>query len=80
MENISFLSDFTEDETSQYYKKIGENIAGAYTVYTGGNYIYISNGAHKAVRFTSPVLKTTEIAEDQVIQWLEKIQLRFPKF
>ncbi|MBN8789437.1 MAG: hypothetical protein J0I84_20340, partial [Terrimonas sp.] len=67
-------------EPQQYYKKIAENVAGTYTIHTGGTYVYISNTKNRTVRFTSPGLKTSNIAEDQIIQWLQKIQLRFPQF
>ena len=80
MENVSILADFPESEPQQYYKKIAEKIAGEYTIYTGGNFIYISNAKNKTVRFTAPNFKAVDISNDQVTLWLERIQQKYPQF
>lgn len=78
MDNISILTGFPDSESLQYYRKVAENISGEYTIYTGGNFIYISNAKNRTVRFTTP--RSPVISDDQVTQWLERIQQKFPHF
>ena len=80
MENMSVLTGFPESEPQQYYRKVAENISGEYTIYTGGNFIYISNAKNRTVRFTTPQLRSPVISDDQVAQWLQRIQQKFPHF
>ncbi|MBN8787240.1 MAG: hypothetical protein J0I84_09125 [Terrimonas sp.] len=80
MENVSILTDFPKSEPQQYYKKIAENVSEEYTIYTGGNFIYISNTKNRTVRFTPANFKSVEISTDQISLWLERIQQKYPQF
>lgn len=80
MENMSVLTDFPDSEAQQYYKKIAEDVSGKYTIYTGGNFIYISNANNRTVRFTPPNFKSIEISTGQIALWLERIQQKYPQF
>ncbi|PVD52221.1 hypothetical protein DC498_10890 [Terrimonas sp.] len=80
MENISVLTDFPESEFQQYYKKIAENILGDYTIYSGGNYIYISNNKNRTIRFTSQNFDLKNFQAEQLLYWLEVIRKKYPSF
>ncbi|MFT3749110.1 MAG: hypothetical protein QM768_12365 [Agriterribacter sp.] len=80
MENISILTDFPDSEPLKYYKKVAENVSGAYTIYTGGNFVYISNTKNRTVRFTPAGFTSTEISPAQIALWLQRIQQQYPQF
>lgn len=80
MENISVLTDFPLDELQQYYKRITTDVSGHYTIYVGGNYVYICNKKNKIIRFTGKDLFISTVTPSQVEQWLERLHRLYPGF
>lgn len=80
MENISVLTDFPDGEPQQYYKKISSDTSGHYTIYTGGNYVFVCNEKNRTIRFTGKDLHLSTVTQLQVEQWLERLQRLYPGF
>lgn len=78
MENISVLTDFPQDEP--YYKKISSDASGHYSIYTGGNYVFVCNEKNRAIRFTGKDLHLATITQSQIEQWLERLRSLYPHF
>ncbi|HRO46315.1 hypothetical protein [Agriterribacter sp.] len=79
MEQLCFISDFPGREEEKYYKLIG-SVSNAYTLYSGGNYIFIKNKNGKTVRFTGKDLSRDAIRDEQINTWLENLQKLYPRF
>lgn len=79
MEHLCFISDFPSTDEEKYYKHI-RTIFETYTIYVGGNYIFIKNDKGKTARFASQELNPDRIKEEQIIKWLEKLRNLYPGF
>lgn len=79
MEQLCFISDFPGTEEEKYYTLI-RTVADNYTIYSGGNYIFIKSKNGKTVRFTGKDLNTNAITDEKIDTWIEKIKNAYPQF
>lgn len=74
------LTDFPQADPQQYYKKITTDVSGHYTIYTGGNYVYVCNEKNRAIRFTGKDIRVSTVTQSQVEHWLDILHKLYPGF
>lgn len=80
MENISVLTDFEQLAETRSFKKI-DTPSGFedYSVFIGGNFIFIANPSRRAVRFNLANFDT-QFTNDEMYEWIKRIQKLYPGF
>ncbi|MBX2922647.1 MAG: hypothetical protein KF746_10685 [Chitinophagaceae bacterium] len=77
MENISVLTDFDQVVNTGRFTQI--NAPEGYSVYIGGNFIFISNAAQRTVRFSLANFDTN-VSSDAIHEWIGRIKKLYPGF
>lgn len=82
MENISVLTNFmTDNVEGLYYNKLSlSTIPEKYSLYVGGNFIFISNDRNRTIRFSLAGMEKTSISETNFSEWLKRIHALYPGF
>lgn len=80
MENISVLTDFEQTTDTRSFKKI-EPPSGLenYSIFIGGNFIFIANALKRAVRFNLANFDT-KFGEEEMHEWIRRIKKLYPGF
>ncbi|MGN6435265.1 MAG: hypothetical protein ACTHMM_01980 [Agriterribacter sp.] len=81
MENICVLTDFEQGANTVKFKQL-DTPAGLeqYSVYIGGNFIFISNAAQRTVRFNLANFNTSNVSSESIQEWIRRIQKLYPGF
>lgn len=80
MENVCVITDFEEITATRRFEKV-ETPAGldGYSVYVGGNFIFIKNARQMTVRFHLPNFGS-KITAEGLQTWIERIKRLYPNF
>lgn len=80
MENISVLTDFDQVTSTGKFEQIDvpAELEG-YSIYVGGNFIFISNAAQRAVRFSLANFNT-KVSSEAIHEWINRIRKLYPGF
>lgn len=80
MENVCVITDFEEITATRRFEKV-ETPAGldGYSVYIGGNFIFIKNAKQMTVRFHLPNF-ASKITAEGLQTWIERIKRLYPNF
>lgn len=81
MENFCILTDFDINNYTGKFETVKSAAEDqSYSVYTGANCIYICNTTQTTARFSFWKKSTIEISDEQIINWINEIKKRYPKF
>lgn len=74
------LTDFEQLAETRSFKKV-ETPSGLenYSVFIGGNFIFVSNVSKRAVRFNLNNFDT-KFTQDELAGWIQRIQKLYPGF
>lgn len=81
MNNISVLTDFEALTNTANFKKLSSppGLEG-YSIYAGGNFIFISNASNRTIRFSLANFNTKDITNDGIQEWIDRIHKLYPNF
>ena len=81
MNNISVLTDFEALTNTINFKKLPSPPGlESYTIYAGGNFIFISNAKNRTIRFSLANFSTNDITNDGIQEWIDRIHKLYPSF
>lgn len=81
MNNISVLTDFEATTNTTNFKKLPSPPGlETYTIYIGGNFIFISNAKNRTIRFSLANFNTTDVTPDGIQEWIDRIHKLYPTF
>lgn len=80
MENVCVITDFEEITATRRFEQV-ETPAGldGYSVFIGGNFIFIKNAKQMTVRFHLPNF-ASKITAEGLQTWIERIKRLYPNF
>ena len=81
MNNISVLTDFEALTNTSNFRKLDtpEGLEG-YSIYCGGNFVFISNTCNRTIRFSLGNLNSQTISADDIYGWVKRIHQLYPNF
>lgn len=81
MNNISVLTDFEAlTNTSNFRKLDTPEGLEKYSIYFGGNFVFISNTGNRTIRFSLGDLNSGTISAEDIHGWLKRIHQLYPNF
>lgn len=80
MENVCVITDFEEIAATRKFEQVATP-AGleGYSIFLGGNFIFIQNPKHMTIRFHLPNF-TSQMNPDMIHNWIERIKRLYPNF
>lgn len=74
MDQLCFVNDFPGNEEEKFYKVVGHDSTGNYSIFTGGTYVWIKNRKGLTVRFTGPEIKGGDLRSEQIEAWVKRLR------
>ena len=80
MENVCVITDFEEIAVTRKFEQVASPTGlEGYSIYLGGNFIFIQNPKQMTIRFHLPNF-TSQMNPDMIHTWIERIKRLYPNF